>query len=118
MLLNAARVDAIKIEVIVVNGAARKADSALVAAAVILSKGRQEGQSRPIAPVDRQTDDLIGANDRGYVRVAPLGRPNVGHYVNFFGGFPNLQTDIKGAGLSYIKYDAFDYLSLESRIRD
>ena len=65
LLLNAAGVDAVNLKVVVVARAAGKANGALIAAAVILSEGREQGEAGPVAPVVGQIRDLIGANDRG-----------------------------------------------------
>src|SRR5579863_492925 len=52
LLLDAASVNAIEIEIIVVNGAAPVADGALIAPAIVLGERCEHGQCRPVTSVD------------------------------------------------------------------
>ena len=64
LLLNAASIDAINLEVIVVTSSSGEADGPLVAAAIVLREGCEQGEAGPVAPVIGEFFDLCRINYR------------------------------------------------------
>src|SRR5262249_12712352 len=65
LLLNAAGVDAIEREIVIVASPSGKADGALITATVILSEWSKECEAGPVPPVIGQFRDLISVDNGG-----------------------------------------------------
>ncbi len=84
LLLNAAGIDAVNLKVVVVSGAAGEANRSLVAAAVILSEGREEGEAGPVASIVGEVSDLLGVYDRRRLSGTAFRRSCGCLYLDFF----------------------------------
>src|SRR5450631_530071 len=117
LFLNTACVDPINLKVVVVARTPRETNGSLVATAVILSEGRQESETGPVAPIVREICDLASINDRRRfpgtaVRWAPRSL-----HLNFFRDSADFKTDIQRASLANSQDDVPDNLGLKSRTR-
>ncbi len=114
LLLNAASIDTVNLEVVVVSCAAGEADRSLIAATVILGERCEEGETSPVTPVVGKVCDLVLPDDRG--------RLGGGAVLGFVGRFhfhllsnrANCKSNIQSARLADLYYDLFDDVRFEA----
>ena len=114
LLLNAAGIDTVNREVVVVARPAGKPDGALVTSAIVLSKGSQQGEAGPISAVVRKIADLGRIdNGRSLGRDAIRGRDR-SFDLDLFSDYSHAQLNVQGASLSHSQNDLVGHIRLEA----
>ena len=118
LLLNTAGVDAVNLKVIVVSRAAGKANGALIAATVVLSKGGEKRETSPVAPVVGKICDLIRVNHRGRFCGTAVRRTGGCLDLDFFRNRADFKPNVQRVRLADLQSDSFNHPGLEASIRN
>jgi len=113
--MDAACIYSVELKVVVITSAPGKANRALIATAIVLSKRRKQRETSPVPPV---SFDLLCVNDRSCFWRSFLCRNKNRVDLHMFVGSAHLKSNIQCSGFSDPQGDIIDHLCLELVTRD
>src|SRR5580704_4929136 len=114
LLLNAAGINTVNLEVIIVARAAGEPNGSLIPATIILRKRCEHGEASPVAPIVGEVSDLLGVYDRRRLRGTAFRRSCGCLYLDFFRNRADFKLSIQRPRLSDLQYNVFYHPGLET----